>query len=193
MHSPSQLCPQTFLHDLTLLKIRPAPSPRSAWLPAHPHISVCLLSVFRSPLNCALAGQTHSARPKTQRGKVIEFPHLCQTHGAARARAGKRCSRTSEMLQLVNVSSRVVPGPWGTLGHTGDAFVHLLGFCFNSTAGISSINDAFLNEPDLKTFCDLWWIFLAGRGKQGMTLLHLLLDDSRKERGKVQFCRDWKV
>jgi len=82
VHSPSQLCPQTFLHDLTLLKIRLAPSPRSPWLAAHPHIYVCLLSVFRSPLNCALAGQTHSTRPKTHREKVIKFPHLCQTYKA---------------------------------------------------------------------------------------------------------------
>lgn len=119
MHSPSQLCPQTFLHDLTLLKIRLAPSPRSPWLAAHPHIYVCLLSVFRSPLNCALAGQTHSTRPKTQREKVIKFPHLCQTckTWSSLALWGSYAVAQSKMLELVNMSYNIIIRLWGTDTH----------------------------------------------------------------------------
>lgn len=119
MHSPSQLCPQTFLHDLTLLKIRLAPSPRSPWLAAHPHIYVCLLSVFRSPLNCALAGQTHSTRPKTHREKVIKFPHLCQTYKAwsSLALQGSYAVAQSKMLELVNMSYNIIIRLWGTVKH----------------------------------------------------------------------------
>lgn len=119
MHSPSQLCPQTFLHDLTLLKIRLAPSPRSPWLAAHPHIYVCLLSVFRSPLNCALAGQTHSTRPKTQREKVIKFPHLCQTYKASSSLAlrGSYAVAQSKMLELVNMSYSIIIRLWGSDTH----------------------------------------------------------------------------
>lgn len=119
MHSPSQLCPQTFLHDLTLLKISLAPSPRSPWPAAHPHISVCLLSVFRSPLNCALAGQTHSTRPKTQREEVIKFPHLCQTYKAPSSPAlrGSSAVARSEMLELVNMSYNILTRLWATDRH----------------------------------------------------------------------------
>lgn len=75
------LCPEHSFTTFPCFKSdRPLPSPRSSWLPAHPHIYVCLLSVFRSPLNCVLAGQTHSTRPKTRQEKVIEFPRSCQMH-----------------------------------------------------------------------------------------------------------------
>lgn len=87
--SPHRLPPKSSFvlkHSFTTfprLQIRQAPPPppgHPGCLPIHT-FNVCLLSVFRSPLNCVLAGQTYSTRPKTRRGeKVIEFPPSCQTH-----------------------------------------------------------------------------------------------------------------
>jgi len=89
------------------------PIPRSPWLTAHPHIYVCLLSVFRSPLNCALASQTPSPCPETQREWVIKFPH--QTARALHSWALQRSCAVaqSKMLGLVNMSYNIIICLWG--------------------------------------------------------------------------------
>lgn len=89
--SPSVCSIRTFLLQTVLsLSIPSQPSPiwdqcaprlSLCWPSARTHICVCLLSVFRGPLNSALAGPdtlTSPLRP-TEWRKVIRFPYPCQT------------------------------------------------------------------------------------------------------------------
>lgn len=103
---PSQVLSWNIPSRPSQLQIRQAPPPppgHPGWLPIHT-FNVCLLSVFRSPLNGVLAGQTYSTRPKTrQEEKVIEFPTSCQTHrkslefsGAATKKKKNPCRLTAE-------------------------------------------------------------------------------------------------
>lgn len=118
LHSPSQLCPHAFLHDLTLLKTRAAPSPaQPGCLPIHTRLSAA--PCLQKPINCALAGQTHSARPKTRREEVIKFPHLRQTSKAPSSLAvrGSDAVAQSKMLELVNMSYNILTRPRGADAH----------------------------------------------------------------------------
>lgn len=78
------------------------------WPSARTHICVCLLSVFRGPLNSALAGPdtlTSPLRP-TERRKVIRFPYPCQTHIHRHASVEVACScEWSSLLSLPNIKA----------------------------------------------------------------------------------------
>lgn len=115
---PSVCLFRTFLLQTVLsLSIPSQPSPiwdqctprlSLRWPSARTHICVCLLSVFRGPLNSALAGPdtlTSPLRP-TEWRKVIRFPYPCQTHIHRHASVEVACPcEWSSLLSLPNIKA----------------------------------------------------------------------------------------